>query len=245
MRDNGGKADGKPRAEASEGVFDEVRRAIINGEYLPGSRLVETQLADALEVSRTPVREALVRLAAEGFVDLIRNRGAFVAKWSDHDLEEIFGLRVLLEGYGLRIAATKIRPDEIADLEELAESMDEALAARKPGYVEVCTNLNTRFHRTLVDASRNQRLSAMVSQLTQLPLIHRTIRMQDPAELGRSFAQHRDMITAMKVKDGDWAESLMRAHILAGRDVMRRALGDGDSVDGRALRDGDGVDGRS
>jgi DNA-binding GntR family transcriptional regulator len=212
------------RADAAESVLSQVRQGIISGEYAPGSRLIETQIADALEVSRTPVREALVRLAAEGFVELIRNRGAFVVRWSEEDLEEIFGLRVLLEGYGLRIAATKITPREIEELEELAERMDRTLAAQGPRYAEECTDLNTSFHGMLVGAAGNKRLSTMVAQLTQLPLIHRTISLQAPQELASSFAQHHEMVAAMRRRDGEWAEALMRAHILAGRDVMRRAF---------------------
>lgn len=221
------QSQSKKRADAAESVFAEVRRGIIEGQYQPGSRLIETQIAEALEVSRTPVREALVRLAAEGFVDLIRNRGAFVSKWSEQDLEEIFGLRVMLESYGTALAADNIQPDEIERLDELAIRMDRALAEQRPGYVEECAELNTDFHATLVGAARNQRLSTIVSSLTQLPLIHRTISLQKPGELARSFAQHRDMVTAMKEGDSQWAEALMRAHILAGRDVMRRAYSEG------------------
>lgn len=217
----------KKRADAAESVFSELRRGIIAGDYEPGSRLIETQIGEALDVSRTPVREALVRLAAEGFVDLIRNRGAFVSKWSEQDLEEIFGLRVMLESYGTALAAGNIEPEEIERLDELAIQMDRSLAEQRPGYVEECAELNTVFHGTLVGAARNQRLSAIVSSLTQLPLIHRTISLQKPGELARSFAQHRDMITAMQEGDSQWAEALMRAHILAGRDVMRRAYSEG------------------
>jgi DNA-binding GntR family transcriptional regulator len=212
-----------PRADAAELVFDHLRDGILQGRYAPGARLVETQIADVLDVSRTPVREALVRLASAGYVDMVRNRGAFVTQWSERDLEEIFGLRVLLESHGARLAAGRIGREELTELEELAGAMDESLRARGPGYANECTELNTTFHGTLVGAAGNQRLSTMVSNLTQLPLIHRTIELQAPDELARSFAQHRDMITAMKRRDGEWAESLMRAHILGGRDVMRRS----------------------
>lgn len=215
------------RADAVESVVAELRRGIIEGEHEPGSRLIETHVAESLEVSRTPVREALVRLAGEGFVDLIRNRGAFVAKWTEQDLEEIFGLRVLLESYGTALAADRIEDAQVAELEELTERMDTSLAARKHGYVEECAELNTAFHGALVAAAGNQRLSMIVSNLTQLPLIHRTISLQQPGELQRSFAQHRDMVSAVRRGDSQWAESLMRAHILAGRDVMRRAYASG------------------
>jgi DNA-binding GntR family transcriptional regulator len=115
------------RIDAADLVHERVRKEIIDGTLAPGERLTETHIAERFDVSRTPVREALVRLQADGFVELVRNRGAFVSKWTEDDLEEIFGLRIMLEGYGARIGAGKIGPDEIASLEALADEMDEAL----------------------------------------------------------------------------------------------------------------------
>src|SRR5690554_4948607 len=97
--------DGNGRIDAADVVQEQVRKEIIDGSLSPGERLTETNLAERFDVSRTPVREALVRLQADGFVELVRNRGAFVSKWTEDDLEEIFGLRIMLEGYGARVGA--------------------------------------------------------------------------------------------------------------------------------------------
>jgi DNA-binding GntR family transcriptional regulator len=234
-------AEGNGRIDAADLVQEQVRKEIIDGSLSPGERLTETNLAERFEVSRTPVREALVRLQADGFVELVRNRGAFVSKWTSEDLEEIFGLRIMLEGYGARVGAGKISPHQIAALETLADEMDVALEQLagaigvddelREQSAERCATLNTQFHAGIVAAADNKRLSTIVANLTQLPLIHRTIIMQSPEELSHSWAQHRYMIEAMKIGDGEWAESLLRAHIQSGRAIMRRA-----SADGRDLR---------
>ncbi|MDQ2700355.1 MAG: GntR family transcriptional regulator [Actinomycetota bacterium] len=220
------------RSDAADLVHEHVRKAIVRGELEPGERLTETHLAETLKVSRTPVREAFVRLEADGFVELVRNRGAFVSRWTEDDLEEIFSLRVMLEGYGAKVGAGKITPAEIQELENLANRMDDALERlvqsgdgdeQKTGIAEECATLNTLFHGGIVSSAGNQRLSTIVSNLTSLPLIHRTIILQSPVELAHSWGQHRDMIEALRKGDGDWAEALVRAHISAGRSIMRRA----------------------
>jgi DNA-binding GntR family transcriptional regulator len=224
--------DSNGRIDASDLVHEHVRKAIIQGKLEPGERLTETHLAEKLNVSRTPVREAFVRLEADGFVELVRNRGAFVSRWTDEDLEEIFSLRIMLEGYGARIGARKIGPSQIQELEKLADRMDDALkrlvqaddsGEERTAVAEECATLNTLFHAGIVGSADNRRLSTIVSNLTSLPLIHRTIILQSPVELAHSWDQHRDMIEAMRHGDGDWAEALIRAHISAGRSIMRRA----------------------
>jgi len=228
--------EGNGRIDAADLVHEHVRKAIVQGKLAPGERLTETHLAETLNVSRTPVREAFVRLEADGFVELVRNRGAFVSRWTDDDLEEIFNLRIMLEGYGARIGAARIGTSEIRELESLADQMDDALDRlveiggpdprgkndERTSLAEECATLNTVFHAGIVAAAGNKRLSTIVSNLTSLPLIHRTIIMQSPAELAHSWAQHRDMIEALRNRDGDWAEALLRAHISAGRAIMRR-----------------------
>src|SRR5258708_39086223 len=98
------------KRENEERVLDSLRDRILSGAYAVGFHLRESQVAAELGVSRTPIREALQRLAVEGLIDLYPNRGARVAGWSEQELEEIFGLRILLESYGARLAAPRIDP---------------------------------------------------------------------------------------------------------------------------------------
>lgn len=215
------------RVDAVDVTHQQVRRLILQGELAPGARLTETQIAEALNVSRTPVREAFRRLEADGFVKIVRNRGAFVSTWTEADLEEIYGLRFMLESYGARIGAEKIGDDQIRELERLATAMELAVRNQDEGYAEECAYLNTEFHAGIVRSAGNQRLSTIVSSLTSLPLVHRSIILQSTEELRRSWSQHRDTIEAMRIHDGACAEALVRSHIYIGRSLMRRAAREG------------------
>jgi DNA-binding GntR family transcriptional regulator len=194
--------------------------------YAPGSRLPEGEVAASLALSRTPVRSALVRLDVEGLVELIPNRGAFVAKWSPDDVEEIFGLRVALEPLAAGLAARRIRPAEIAQLRTLAERMEGELEASGPerSYVDASTELNAQFHRVLIDAARNHHLRSTLSSVIEFPLMHRTIGEFEPERLWRAWAEHRELIVAMDARDERLAESVMHTHVLAARDVIRQML---------------------
>ncbi|MST33366.1 GntR family transcriptional regulator, partial [Acidimicrobiaceae bacterium USS-CC1] len=112
-----------------EVAYTALRDGIARGEHAAGSRLREEDLAATLGLSRTPVREALRRLQAEGLVEVEPRRGALVATWSADELDEIFELRALVEGYGARRAAARVADAQVGLLEELCEGMEEAVAA--------------------------------------------------------------------------------------------------------------------
>jgi len=221
-------------AYAVDHVYEEVRQRILDGQFPSGTHLKESEIAAQLGVSRTPVRSALIRLDAEGFVEVIPNRGTFVAQWSEVDLEEIFGLRIQLEAFGAKLAASKIDGPQIAHLRKLADDMDEALEAQRKGYIDVCTELNHEFHFSLLRATTNRRLIGLLTSIYELPLIHRTIASYSTEQLWRSWSQHRELIAAMESHDGDWADALMRAHLLASRDVTINAIAQGSSSLGRS-----------
>lgn len=204
-------------ASAAERVYDIVRSKIVSGELGPGERLREETLAETIGVSRTPVREALRRLDADGLIVLEENRGAQVASWTEQDLEEIFGLRALLEGYGARLAAEAIDEVSVAALAKLADEMEGA-AAR--GAVEQIADLNERFHGLILDASGNGRLREAVARLVETPLVHRTFKHYSREALQRSLEHHREMVAALRARDGAWAESVMRSHVYAGRAAL-------------------------
>jgi len=214
------------RHDATERAYEAIRRRILDGTYTPGSRLGEADVAGSLAISRTPVRSALVRLGVEGLVELIPARGAFVAKWTRDDVEEIFGLRIALEPLVAALAAEKIGDEEIAALEALADEMETELArgAADRSYVDATTELNARFHRMLMDAARNHHLRAMLSAAIELPLMHRTIAELGPDRLANAWAEHRELIAAMAAHDAELAASVMLTHLLAARDAIRRMI---------------------
>src|SRR5512135_2863334 len=177
-------------ARAVDRAYAVLRARITSGEYAAGDRLREEELAGTLGVSRTPVREALRRLGMEGFVVLVPHRGAHVVSWSRGGLEEIFGLRTVLEGYAARLAARRATDEQTAALAELADRMS-ALAADPPDPEQV-EALNVQFHERLVAAGGSQRLRAALAPLVQAPLVHRVVQLRSPELLARGLHHHQE-----------------------------------------------------
>jgi DNA-binding GntR family transcriptional regulator len=188
-----------------------IRSQILSGARAGGDWLRESDLAASIGVSRTPVREALRRLTAEGLVRYERNRGVQVAVWTVDDLEEIFSLRALLEPWACRLAATSGSVD-LDEVDRLAHDMD--AAARGPVVdVDRITELNNRFHQRILEGSKNRRLRSVVSSVVQVPLVWQTFSHYSDADLRRSLAHHHELVAALAAGDPDWAESVMRSHV--------------------------------
>ena len=111
-------------SKAAQRAYTAIRDSIINGAYAPGMHLTESELAEIVGVSRTPVHDALLRLKADGLIEMQRNQGARVKNYSDRDIDEIFELRAYLEGYGAELAAHDISDKDIVILEKLADEME-------------------------------------------------------------------------------------------------------------------------
>lgn len=210
-------------AKAAETAYEMIRRGVLSGEFARGQRLREEELAALVGVSRTPVREALRRLNAEGLVDFTPNRGARVTAWSERELEDLYEARALLEGFGARLAAGRISADEIAELHDIAEEMA-AVAESGPDPADRLTELNGRFHRAIVHASRNTQLDTLVRGVMDVPLIYRTFQRYSPERLRASQSHHRELVEAFRAGDGEWAEAVMKAHILAARTTVLQSL---------------------
>lgn len=206
---------------SAEGAYRAIRDQILRGEREGGEWLREGDLASALGVSRTPVREALRRLAAEGLVRHEKHRGVQVESWSIHDLDEIFSLRSVLEPWGCGLAATSGLAD-LDELDRLAHDMDSAAAGRRPD-LDAITRLNNRFHRAVMEASGNTRLAQTVASVVEVPLVWRTFSHYSPAAMRRSLAHHHELVDALGAQDAEWAESVMRSHVRAARSALQDA----------------------
>jgi DNA-binding GntR family transcriptional regulator len=163
-------------ATSSERAYIEIQRQIINGDLQMGAHLGEVELAEALETSRTPIREALRRLAADGLVEVESNRGARVASWTSKDVNEIFVLRALLEGHGASLAASRITDDELEHLEALHAEMDRLIPEREGPAVGTLNTIHREFHDGIIEAAHSPRLTNLVSAVVQMPLALRTFR---------------------------------------------------------------------
>lgn len=223
-----------PNSSLSTGVaYRSIRAKILSGEFAGGAWLRENELANQLGISRTPVREALGRLVADGLARHEPNRGVRVGEWTPKDLNEIYDLRVLLEPHGTGMAALNPTTD-VALLDKLALEMTLIAGDSHPDFGRL-TELNNTFHSTLIQYSGNERLKAVVASIVQVPLVRQTFALYNQAELGRSMAHHREIVSAVEAGDAQWAEAVMRSHLRAGWSAMQRFL-----IASRSKRKADG-----
>jgi DNA-binding GntR family transcriptional regulator len=208
------------------GVLERLRALILTGEYGPDERLIEEQLAERLGVSRTPVRQALTMLEAEGLVEITPNRGATVCSFSIEDVWDIYDLRAVLEGHAARRAAGRIERRELERMRELAREM-EGLPGQFDDHEEeirALVALNQEFHGTIVEASRNRRLERLINRTVEIPLMFKAFYWYTLHERTISNHYHRQILEALENGDADRAETIMREHVYEGRDFVIRAL---------------------
>ena len=209
---------------ASESAYRAIRSGIIEGRYPPGSPLPESVIAESIGVSRTPVREAMRRLGAEGFVVLTRNRGGTVRPLTVEDISEILELRARLEGLAARLAAERSTQEDIESLTKLSLLIREHSSLKNPDSIDIMVDSNVAFHRQLVRAAHSHWLEASIGGLLELPISHRAFSLYDKIDRDRSLAHHDRLIDALRSRDPDWAEAVILTHVWAARRVLRAAV---------------------
>lgn len=192
-------------AEAYEGLRDEI----IRGELRPNERLVEADLAKKYKISRTPIREVLVQLSAEGLVES-RRRGWMVHEHGPTEILEIYETRAALEGYAARLAAERATDEQ---LERLKSINAEAEAARKTSARQHLVEVNDAFHQAIVDAAGNDRLRRMIRQTHEYFFNYQIARLYSDDEAEKSVGQHQELVRLLLAHDADGAERMMRQHI--------------------------------
>lgn len=212
--------DGPPlNRSAGEGAANLIRRAILDGTLRPGQRLTEEALARDLRISRTPVREALRVLQTEGLVESAPYQGSTVRAYAIDDLDDMYQLRALLEGYAARRAAQRI--DE-AGLDSLRSSCERlvALGDATDQNVALIVEENLFFHTGILEAAGSQRLADMVRKVIELPLVYKSYHWYSPHQKRLSEHAHEQLVQVLASGDADRAELTMRAHVYEGRDVL-------------------------
>lgn len=211
----------RPRVEgewgaAADTAYEAILGLIVRGEVQGGERLREQSLAEAARVSRTPVRQALNRLAAEGVVRLSRHKGAEVVSLTDEDTLALLEVRARFEPYATGLAVPNLLED---DLDRLAEINDRMLALIDADDVQPLElgRLNNEFHGVFVHRCGNRHLAAAINSLLLPATVARTFGRYSPAALRRSVQHHDELLESSRAGDAAWAESVMRTHILAAR----------------------------
>jgi DNA-binding GntR family transcriptional regulator len=198
----------KPRL--ADWAYDELRRYILEGALPPGTRLIEQKLTTSLNISRTPLREALRRLEQDGLIERHFGGGLSVTELTLEDIREIMGIRAVLEGHCAALAAQRISDEELA---ELFNAHKEAADAIKRKDLQALAVANTHFHDGINAAAHSPRCMTMVNDIRESVLRFRSEALSDESTRKRSFKQHLELLNAIKAHDSELVEKLMRAHI--------------------------------
>lgn len=205
------------RLSAVEQVVNALFHGLINNRFSPGQRLIESDLTAEFGVSRGTLRDAFRRLAADGLVELVPNRGAIVRRLSANDMTELFQIRTELEGLAARLAASRMRDPEIR---QSFEAAIEPIWSDEPRlHITRYIDENTRFHEAILEASGNRHL-AIVSRQFQLPVIMGQVGgLLTPDTIGNSISEHRALSEAIIGQNPEAAERIMKQHLSRARDL--------------------------
>jgi DNA-binding GntR family transcriptional regulator len=218
---------------AAEGVYDQVSREIIEGTLDPGARIVEERVAEALGVSRTPVREALMRLERENLIAR-SGRGMVVRSFSASEVYDIYDLRAQVESYAARLATSRISGHEIQELRSIQERMVEVLSTGSSsdfGWSKRLAQINQSFHLVVVQAARSAPLERIMTHVVQTPVIYKAYLWYDEDSKRRSAEDHDRMLEHLEAGEGEAAEECWRRHIEFGRDALVEQLKTTKTVD--------------
>ncbi len=195
-------------------VQQEIERAILVGEYAPGSKLIEAALAEKLGVSRGPVREAFRMLEEAGLVRNEKNRGVFVRDIPIDEAVEIFDLRAVMDELVGRQLAANITPVQLKEIKSLVDQMEKAVKAQDTRNYHL---LNLRFHDRLVEMAGNRKLTAIYRKLIKELSLFRRLNLADGWLMPISANEHRQIVKAIASGDADAAGSAMFAHAMESK----------------------------
>lgn len=210
-----------------EEAVEQLRTWILHGDYAPGEKLSAASVAQALGMSRTPVREAFRILSMEGLIELSSNRGARVAIQDASQLESIFEMRVALEGTACRLAAAHISTRDVDELDDLAREILNHTQTDAAGRIVLIEQLNTRFHALVAEAAGSEALAAAMAGVVHSAILARTRQAYDEEARLRSARHHIEIVAALRAGDGAWAQAVMTSHLWAARSALlgpRRTL---------------------
>ncbi|GGA78317.1 GntR family transcriptional regulator [Nitratireductor aestuarii] len=205
----------------ADDIYLKIRSLIAEGVYLGGDVIPESELATRIGVSRTPIREAMRRLQAEGVIRREAYRRAVVAELDPEEVIHIFTARSVLEPVAVGMAIDKSDRAFVDELSKLHQEMDEVLEAADPDRRRY-RDLNARFHRVIWAQGGKQVFADLVNMVARKPVVSPTFNDWSPDQLVRSNRQHGEILDAIKERDADWAKAAMAAHLLSSRANYRR-----------------------
>ncbi len=209
-----------------ETVLEQLRTAIITGELTEGTLVSAPSLGQALGVSATPVREAMMDLAREGLVETVKNKGFRITTMSDKDLDDLAQIRILIEPPAMRIVAGNIPDEEYEDLERLADAC--LRAAEREDLGEYLRD-DRELHARILTFTQNPQLVDLATSLRMRTRLYGIGMLARQGRLAHSAREHHELIRLLRTGDGDGAERVLRQHIQHARKLW--ATGDEESAD--------------
>jgi DNA-binding GntR family transcriptional regulator len=218
-------------------TYQAIREGILSERYRTGVPLSEQRLATELQVSRTPVREAIKQLEHEGLVSVVPVRGIFVREVTARDVVEIFQIREALECFALRVSGSNIPNEKLRALDGLFEQYESAREI-SPADKDRLFEADTMLHSMMVEATGNERMIQVLEAMRTQILRVRSLSWSTPARVVKASCEHRRIIQALLRGDGAEAETALHDHLRCGRDHLLRILifselyGAGDTISG-------------
>ena len=191
-------------------VYEKLQQSLLEGKFDEGDRITEGKIAEELGVSRTPVREALYRLAATGLIKVIPHRGFIVSKWTVKELKDVMAVRMVVEKLAIKLAIENILPEEIEELKTLVIEIEKAVKEKN---IPKSSDLNTLFHDKIILASRNEEIFEIMKSLKNKIGGFRIISLSSSKRLDDSFKEHRRILDALISKNVDLVQTLIHEHI--------------------------------
>ncbi len=204
---------------SSEFVYRKLKERIISGALAPDTRLIELSIAAEFGVSRTPVREALKRLAAENLVLSDRARGMVVHAPDVDEIEDVFVMREALDGLAARLAAHRVTPSELARLKLIVDSMRDAIANDRREQIVVA---NQRFHDVIYSAAGNRMLARVATDLRDYVRRFSTLPFASPGRVEHVLTEHEAILDALERHDPEAAREASDAHLAHAREYLVR-----------------------
>ena len=201
-----------------EEVADQLRVRIFAHELAPGTWIDEQTLAKEFGISRTPLREAIKVLAAEGLITMKLRRGAYVTEVNRGDLEQIFTILSLLEGQAAKEAATKAQEKDLNALDDMHLRLEKAAADRN---LDQFFEVNVRFHERIIAIANNPWMTGVITDLRKVLKLQRKDSLSRTGRLQSSLSEHREILKALLERDPIAAEQAMRTHLARGLEAAK------------------------
>ena len=202
-------------------IFEALRKAIVSGDIKPGERLMEVSLADQMGVSRTPVREAIRKLEAEGLVTMVPRKGTHVSELSVKDIMDVLEVRAALDKLATRLAAKRMQPQQIKSLESIHKQFVNHVEKEN---IEGTVRKDIEFHDLIYAASGNSRLIGVSSTLREHIFRFRVIYLKDMEIAEHVEHEHQGILNALRDKDETAASELAEQHIKNQMNTIINAL---------------------